>query len=172
MHAEAEALQQRAERRRGAEAVKVFQQAIAKYEAALQLATGQPALAVANAWFGCAESLQSLAEGLLQVCATAPDAELTRESEAQASEHAALLLVRAVEAYRKVPAEGAGPGIMRADAAVCAGNALSALAAVQQKQQPAAADESLRQAARCYEVALQQEDDTLVSSVWPWACLA
>lgn len=46
--------------------------------------------------------LQNWAEGLLAVCRTLPDAELTREAEQQASSMAKALFKQAVESYEQV----------------------------------------------------------------------
>lgn len=49
-----------------------------------------------------AEVLQNWAEGLLAVCRSLPDAELTRGAEQQASSMAKTLLKQAVESYQQV----------------------------------------------------------------------
>lgn len=46
--------------------------------------------------------LQNWAEGLLAVCRTLPDAELTRAAEQQASSMAKALFKQAVESYQQV----------------------------------------------------------------------
>ena len=49
-----------------------------------------------------AEVLQNWAEGLLAVCRSLPDAELTRNAEQQASSMAKTLFKQAVESYQQV----------------------------------------------------------------------
>lgn len=49
-----------------------------------------------------AEVLQNWAEGVLAVCRTLPDAELTREAEQAASSIAKSLFKKAVESYQQV----------------------------------------------------------------------
>lgn len=95
----------------------------AKYREALAAAgSGQapPAADHAAALFGLAESLQEGAEAVVAACAQLPDEVLTAEAVQQADAQASPALQEAVATFRRV-VEG---GQTRADALVCAGNAL------------------------------------------------
>lgn len=73
-----------------------------------------------DALFGLAESLQGGAEATLAACAALPDEALTAAVAQEADSQAAAALQESVAAYQRV-LEGGQP---RADALVCAGNAL------------------------------------------------
>lgn len=164
-HAEAEALQQRAERRRGAEAAAVFGQAAVAFQAALQLAPSISSAPerIADCCFGLAETSQNWGEALLATCAGLPDAQLTAAAETQASAQAMQLFETAVAHYRRVNDDQAAG--MRADAACNCGNTLAVwaetMAAVGGSVD--AASGLLDQAQECYAQALAKEEDASVS---------
>ncbi|KAA6425736.1 MAG: hypothetical protein FRX49_04111 [Trebouxia sp. A1-2] len=152
---EAETLQQRAERKRGREAVSAYEQAASRFRRALDLQQRSPLRFErhCDAYFGLAEVLQKWAEAVLAVCRTLPDADLTRDVEQQASNAAQPLFRQSVEAYQQVRT---GMQEMRADAAVNSGNTLAAWAELL----PAgAAVQMLASAQKAYEAALTQEED-------------
>jgi SWI/SNF-related matrix-associated actin-dependent regulator 1 of chromatin subfamily A len=152
----AEALEQRAERRRGAEAAAGHEAASAAFEQALSLAAGAPPARVAEAHFGLAEALQAGAGALQAAAAALPDAEATASAEAGAAARAARLLELSVQHYRLVP--GAAMG-MRGDAAVNCGNALAAWAEALPAAEAARADALLADAEAAYAAALAAEED-------------
>ena len=117
---EAAALQQRAERRRGADA---FTSAAGAYRAALALArSSSPAAAdVAACLFGLAECLLQGAEAVLAACAQLPDQTLSVAAVQQADGQAVALLEESVGAFGRVREPDGQP---RVDALVCGGNAL------------------------------------------------
>eukprot|EP00887_Chlorella_sp_A99_P001510 scaffold8.g1510.t1 len=163
--AEAETLQQRAERRRGREAVDAHQAAAAKWEEVLRLLGQTPAATAAatavDAHFSLAESLQNWGEAILDVCSSLPDEELSPAVEAAAADQAAALFRRAVEEYGRVQ-DG---GRQRVDAAVDAANTLCAWAEVERgRGAPAAALPLLEAAEAHYRTALGQEEDALTLS--------
>ncbi|DBA87568.1 TPA: hypothetical protein ACH3X1_004592 [Trebouxia sp. C0004] len=154
-HAEAETLQQRAERKRGREAVSAYEQAASGFRRALDLEQRSPLPFErhCDAYFGLAEVLQNWAEAVLAVCRTLPDADLTRDVEQQASNAAQPLFRQSVEAYQQVRT---GMQEMRADAAVNSGNALAAWAELLPAGE---AVQMLASAQKSYEAALTQEED-------------
>lgn len=152
----AEQLQQRAERRRGAEAVELYAQAVAKYREALAAGGHEDA----DVLFGLAESLQEGAEATLAACAALPDNALTAAVVAQADSQAEALLRDSVAAYQRVLEEGQP----RVDALVNAGNALSSWAEVCAKKDAGQAVQLLQQATEAYQGALQKEEDALTWS--------
>ncbi|KAL4432839.1 hypothetical protein ABPG77_008165 [Micractinium sp. CCAP 211/92] len=152
----AQQLQQRAERRRGAEAVGLYQQAVVKYQEAISAAGGDDP----DALFGLAESLQGGAEATLAACAALPDEVLTAAAAQQADLQAAAALQESVAAYQRV-LEGGQP---RVDALVCAGNALSTWAEVCARRDQPQALQLLKRAAEAYKAALQREEDALTWS--------
>eukprot|EP00798_Chlamydomonas_sp_ICE-L_P027498 gene27498-4807_t len=170
---EAETLQQRGERRKGREALVCFDQAVAKYEEALNL--GLPPSKVPEAYFGIAESAQSEAAAVHEACAALPDGEASLEQEHASLAIASSLYSRAVQSYKLVPVEGGGPAgsagagpsapAMREDAAVNSGNALSAWAEIvaDNPQLPFCAqlnpEALLLEAKADYEHALRYEDE-------------
>ncbi|KAL3140757.1 hypothetical protein ABBQ32_005308 [Trebouxia sp. C0010 RCD-2024] len=152
---EAETLQQRAERKRGREAITAYEHAANRFQRALDLEQRAP-LAFerhCDAYFGLAEVLQNWAEGVLAVCRTLPDAELTREAEQAASSIAKSLFKQAVESYQQVRT---GTHEIRADAAVNSGNTLAAWAELLAPQETI---QMLVTAQQAYEAALNQESD-------------
>ncbi len=147
----AEDLQQRAERRKGQEALTYYEAAATAFQEAISLAdsSNAPFSRILDCRFGIAECLQSWAEGLLQVAAALPDAELTRRREHEVTSKAGFLLMQSVQTYQTVrelrptptvstdtsnsggsqyaPAADTSHviGAMRVDAAVNCANALS-----------------------------------------------
>ena len=161
----AEQLQQKAERKRGADAAAAHALAVAKYREALAAASASgggprppPPADVASCLFGLAESLQEGAEATSAACAQLPDEALTAEVVQAADSQAAALLRESVATYRQV-LDGGQP---RADALVCAGNALSTWAEICARREAAQALLLLQQATECYQLALQREEDALV----------
>ncbi|KAL4458065.1 hypothetical protein ABPG75_012930 [Micractinium tetrahymenae] len=152
----AQQLQQRAERRRGAEAVPLYQQAVAQYREAIAAAAADDP----DALFGLAESLQGGAEATLAACTALPDEALTAAAAQQAASQAAVALQESVAAYRRV-LEG---GQLRVDALVCAGNALSTWAEVCARRDANQSLQLLQQATEAYQAALQREEDALTWS--------
>jgi tetratricopeptide (TPR) repeat protein len=100
----AEDLQQRAERRRGQEALTYYEAAATAFQEAITLADScnAPFSRILDCRFGIAECLQSWAEGLLQVAAALPDAELTRRREHEVTSKAGFLLMQSVQTYQTV----------------------------------------------------------------------
>ncbi|KAI7840309.1 hypothetical protein COHA_006091 [Chlorella ohadii] len=160
----AEQLQQRAERKRGAQAAELHSQAVAKYKEALALAASgaaaPPADDFASALFNCAECLQEGAEATVAACAALPDGQLTLAAVQAADAQAAALLDESVATYRRVLDNGQP----RVDALVCCANALSSWAEVAARSSPAQAAQLLGQAGEAYRAALQREEDALTWS--------
>lgn len=148
----AEKLQQRAERRKGPEALTYYEAAATAFQEAISLAdsANAPFSRIIDCRFGIAECLQSWAEGLLHVAAALPDAELSRRREHEVTTKAGYLLMQSVQTYQTVrelrpsptastDTNGSGSSIqfpntaetshqisaMRVDAAVNCANALS-----------------------------------------------
>jgi tetratricopeptide (TPR) repeat protein len=148
----AEKLQQRAERRKGQEALTYYEAAATAFQEAISLADSSdaPFSRILDCRFGIAECLQSWAEGLLHVAAALPDSELTRRREHEVTSKAGFLLMQSVQTYQTVRELRPSPtastdtnnsgtsiqfpntaetshviGAMRIDAAVNCANALS-----------------------------------------------
>ncbi len=100
----AEDLQQRAERRKGQEALTYYEAAATAFQEAISLAdsSNAPFSRILDCRFGIAECLQSWAEGLLQVAAALPDSELTRKREHEVTSKAGFLLMQSVQTYQTV----------------------------------------------------------------------
>lgn len=176
--AEAETLQQRAERRRGPEALACYEAAAKAFQQALDAApTSSPSFTrLMDCRFGLAETLQCWAETLLEVTASTPDNELTREKESEATSLAGVLFSKAVSNYQQVrdSPPGAAPSsappgaaaALRVDAAVNCGNVLSSWVTALTESTPKM-DNALRQEAsamltsaeECYTAALSKEED-------------
>jgi tetratricopeptide (TPR) repeat protein len=167
-------LQQRAERRRGEEALALYEAASSAFLRATEVAETArppvPADALSDAQFGLAESLQQQAETLLEVTSRMPDAALSPAVETQASQRAQQLFTAAAAAYESCAANGcssagdvSGFSNMRVDAAVNCGNVLASLADVQARvgdgDAVAAAVLSFSRAKSCYDAALAREED-------------
>ncbi|KAF8069466.1 COQ3 [Scenedesmus sp. PABB004] len=156
---EAETLQQRAERKSGADGLMAFEAAATKFRAALD--AGLDATSRPDAAFGLGECLQLWADLLLQLTHQAPDAELTAERAAAAQARAVALYADSVRAYEQVPAPGGPEGALRPDAAVNCANALTSWAELAAGAEQRAL---LQQAVGLYRAALQQEEDALTLS--------
>eukprot|EP00873_Tetraselmis_striata_P005025 jgi/Tetstr1/425289/TSEL_015740.t1 len=152
---EAETVQQRAERRKGAEAIQLYRQSAELFQRALELGLPDASEAL-EASFGLGDSLQSWAEALREAAAAAPDEQQSAQQEAAAAAEALGLLQRAVAAYSQVVD---GDGQLRVDAALNSANALTAAADL--TPDPPAAEAALRQALAAYEVARRKEEDAL-----------
>uniref|UniRef100_A0A1D2A0Q6 Uncharacterized protein n=2 Tax=Auxenochlorella protothecoides TaxID=3075 RepID=A0A1D2A0Q6_AUXPR len=172
--AAAEVSQQRAERKRGLEALPVYEKAVGQFEAALKLAPHPPNLAAIEASINLGECLQNWGETTLSAASALPDDVLTCEVEAEAQTRACALFRRAVHAYGAAvpcdqpstsaaatpctaPSTSAAP---RADVAVNCANTLAswAEAAVEGQEGPR---QLLAQALHLYRAALSSEPDAL-----------
>uniref|UniRef100_A0A7S3VU66 Uncharacterized protein n=1 Tax=Dunaliella tertiolecta TaxID=3047 RepID=A0A7S3VU66_DUNTE len=169
---EAEQAQQRGERQSGAEALRHFEEAVARFRQALAY-PDLPASKRPDALFGLGESLQQLAEQTVRQAEGLPDSLLTSQAEFQARELACRLYNESIQTYQQVTEQGR----MRVDACVNCGNALTSLAelmeapaatqgqaAQQQQQQQQQQCALYRQAVAMYDDALQQEEDALTHS--------
>lgn len=148
---EAETLQQRAERRKGQEAIPCYEQAASMYDQALQM--GLPAEQQSGALLGLGECLQMWADTVTDVCRKLPDAQLTPAVEQQAEATARALYERSVAAYQQATA---GQSDVQEDAHVNCGNTLcswSQLLSVRESLP------LLQQAVTAYQTALTQVED-------------
>ncbi len=94
-------MQQRAERRKGQDAIGLYEVASSKFAEALQ-STSLPQGKAADAAFGLGECQQFLADALLEACASLTDEQLTPTSEGEVSERARGAYEKAVQAYELV----------------------------------------------------------------------
>jgi len=148
---EAEILLQRAQRRKGPEAVPVFAEAAAAFRVAAA-ASPPSSERLADALFGLGEALTAQAEGVVREAARLDDAALTPRSERDAAAAALVLLDEAVAAYARLTG--------RVDASVNAGNALCAAAtAAAATGDVAAARACVGRAVALYEGALAAAPD-------------
>ncbi|BDA41286.1 hypothetical protein COCOBI_02-0660 [Coccomyxa sp. Obi] len=155
----AETLQQQAERKSGGAAIPGLQEAAAAYKETLRLAGDHPLPADRHldACFGLGESMQRLAECILEACSALPDSELTAAVEADARSNAKILFRQSADAYKKVKAED---GKMRVDACVNAANVLAAWADVEEATGDlAAATQLLISSVEGYQRSLELEED-------------
>lgn len=124
--AEAETLQQRAERRRGADAAPAYAAAAAKFEEALSLGLTDPT-DQCTALLGLGECTQMWADAGVEATRRLPDDQLSAASEQAAEASACGLYERSVAAYERAASAAAASGAEdgassgRADAAVNAG---------------------------------------------------
>ena len=175
---EAETFQQRAERRRGQEALTCYEAAAKAFQQALDAAaTSSPSFSrLSDCRFGLAETLQCWAETLLEVLSRLPDNELTKEKEQESTSFAGNLFNKAVQNYQQVrdspPIGNATDSSidMRVDAAVNCANALSSWVAAMTESNPEMDAPSQQQASNLlstaeeyYTSALAQEED---ASTW------
>lgn len=176
-YAEAETLQQRAERRGG---VQLYASAAQSFERALEI--GQSLVPGAERLNDCrcllGEVQQVWAEEILRTCERLPDSELTMAKEQEAQQAASKLFEAAVSNYQSVRDESTSEEMggnqrehMRLDALVNCGNTLSSwgelLAAAtatavsddQQEQERNQARSLFQNAEACYAAAIKKEDD-------------
>ncbi|EIE25053.1 hypothetical protein COCSUDRAFT_61299 [Coccomyxa subellipsoidea C-169] len=155
----AETLQQQAERKSGGAAIPGLQQAAAAFKECVRLAKDEPLPAgrLLDAYFGLGESMQRLAECILEACSALPDSQLSAAVEADARSNAKILFRQSVDAYKKVKAED---GRVRVDACVNAANVLAAWADVEEATGDlAAATQLLISSVEGYQRSLEQEED-------------
>ncbi|GAX86110.1 hypothetical protein CEUSTIGMA_g13522.t1 [Chlamydomonas eustigma] len=122
--AEAEALQQKGEKKRGQEAIGILQQASARFRDAISM--GLPSEdELHDARFGSAWCLALCAEATKAAADALPDHLISRKKDVEAKHVALRLYSQAVAEYKQVLDSY---GKVRSDAAVNAGNALCAVA--------------------------------------------
>ncbi|KAG1656018.1 hypothetical protein FOA52_005646 [Chlamydomonas sp. UWO 241] len=121
--ADAEAQQQRGERRKGQEAIACLELAVAKYQEAL--GAGLPPDDVPDALFGTGWCYQLAGDAVLHAARSLPDDQVSWGTERVAREGASDMYTRSCAAYQQVLDDD---GHIRDDAAVNCGNALCALA--------------------------------------------
>jgi len=170
----AEVLQQRAERRRGAEALAAYEEAAGAYQEALKLAHSSPGSSpphtiIIDCRFSLAETLQQWAETLLQHTASLPDGQLTLDIELAVASKASALFDEAVKHYFQVKETPEDPpASLRVDAAVNCGNTLSAWAELVVTRDPTSeaktANDLLVRAESCYCAAISKEEDAMTWS--------
>ena len=149
-----------------------FEYSATAYQQALHLLTQSSSSSstprrLSDCRFGLAETLQSWAQTLLSIAATAPDAQLTFEYETHFAAQACTLFKQSVENYFLVRKEEGDEGSIRVDALVNAGNALSSWAetltaeysATKQLARQQEAVQLLLQAEQCCATALEAEED-------------
>lgn len=154
----AEEHQQRAERRRGEDAIRQYAQAVAKYEEALQL--GLQPTDKSNALVSLSDALQEWAEQVLAVEARLPEAQQSADLAHRSAQQAVTLLERALRVCDVLHDDGGGTWT-RADAAVGCGNVKSQLAELQTGEQQV---QLLKGAVECYHAAIGLEEDALTWS--------